>query len=54
MEKMLDGMRANPRDWSIQDILALAARHELRVRRRSGSHVIISFLDGGDISIPAH
>ena len=39
-DKTLDQMRANPRDWRIEDLEAAARRLGLMVRKPGGSHVI--------------
>ena len=54
-DKTLDQMRANPRDWRIADLEAVAKRQGLTVRKPGGSHVI--FQKPGcplEVSIPAH
>lgn len=54
-DKTLDQMRANPRDWRIEDLEAVAKRLGLTVRKPSGRHVI--FQKSGcplEVSIPAH
>jgi len=54
-EKTLDKMRANPRDWRIDDLEAVATRHGLTIRKPRGSHVI--FQKPGtvlEVSIPVH
>lgn len=54
-EKLLERMRNNPRDWRIEDLLALAGRLGITVRRPGGSHVIFSFPRGlGEATVPAH
>jgi predicted RNA binding protein YcfA (HicA-like mRNA interferase family) len=54
-EKLLERMRNNPRDWRIEDLLALAARLGIQARRPGGSHVIFSFPGGlGEATVPAH
>jgi len=35
-------MRRNPRDWKIEDLVQVAARHGLQVRNDGGSHYIFS------------
>ena len=47
-------MRANPRDWRIEDLEAAARRLGLMVRKPGGSHVI--FQKSGcslEVSVPA-
>lgn len=39
-EKRLARMRANPRDWRIEDLETLALHFGLSVRKSGGSHVI--------------
>lgn len=54
-DKILDKMRANPRDWRIEDLESVAKHHELTVRKPRGSHVI--FQKQGvafEVSVPAH
>ena len=55
VDKTLDKMRVNPRDWRIEDLESVAKRHGLTVRRPRGSHVI--FQKQGvalEVSVPAH
>ena len=54
-DKTLDKMRANPRDWRIQDLESIARHHGLTVRSPGGSHVV--FQKPGvvlEVSVPAH
>jgi hypothetical protein len=54
-DKTLDKMRANPRDWRIEDLESVAKRQGLTIRKPSGSHVI--FQKQGialEVSVPAH
>ena len=48
-------MRANPRDWRIEQLVAVAVKFGLKVRRPRGSHVIFQ-KDGCpiEVSVPAH
>ena len=39
-DKLLARMRANPRDWRIEDLEALALHFGLSARKPGGSHVI--------------
>lgn len=41
-DKTLERMRNNPRDWRIDDLLAVAARHGIDVRNNGGSHHVFS------------
>ena len=38
--KTLEDMRANPRDWRIATLEAVAAAHGANVRKPGGSHVV--------------
>jgi hypothetical protein len=38
--KTLDAMRANPRDWRIESLEAVAAAHGVNIRKPGGSHVV--------------
>ena len=39
-EKLLAKMRANPRDWRIEDLEAVAKRYGIDVRKTGGSHFV--------------
>lgn len=53
-EKLLARMRANPRDWRIEDLESLANHFGFAVRRPGGSHVIFSHPALGEmLSVPA-
>jgi hypothetical protein len=39
-DKTLDRMRANPRDWRIDQLETVAASFDVRCRKPGGSHVI--------------
>ena len=39
-DKVLDAMRANPRDWRIAQLEAIAKRYGVNVRKPGGSHVV--------------
>lgn len=54
-DKTLDKMRNNPRDWRINDLLAIAGHYGVEVRHDGGSHTIFSHPSvEGILSIPAH
>jgi len=54
-DKTLDRMRANPRDWRIEELEAAAKRLGLTVRKSTGSHVIFQKSSCSlAVSIPAH
>lgn len=39
-DKLLAKMRANARDWRIEDLEAVAKRHGIEVRKTGGSHFV--------------
>jgi hypothetical protein len=39
-DKTLDAMRANPRDWRIGSLEAIARAYGVNVRKPGGSHVV--------------
>jgi hypothetical protein len=39
-DKTLDRVRANPRDWRIASLEAVAAAHRVNIRKPGGSHVV--------------
>lgn len=52
--KTLEAMRANPRgNWSMQDLLTVATRHDLSVRSTGGSHHVFFNEAGRSLSVPA-
>jgi hypothetical protein len=55
IDKQLERMRNNPRDWRIETLIALASKHGIEVRNHGGSHHIFSF-PGIELalSIPSH
>jgi predicted RNA binding protein YcfA (HicA-like mRNA interferase family) len=53
--KLLEAMRQNPRDWRMDQLLALAAQFGIEVRNNGGSHHVFSHLSVGDpVCVPAH
>ena len=53
-EKTLARMRANPRDWRLEDLEAVAARLGIQVRKPGGSHVVFrNDLSPLAVSVPA-
>ena len=52
-DKLLSRMRANPRDWRIEDLKAMAGRHGLTCDQMGTSHVTFRTPDGRKLSIPA-
>jgi predicted RNA binding protein YcfA (HicA-like mRNA interferase family) len=54
-DKLLERMRNNSRDWRIEDLLIVAKRYGIGVRKSSGSHVHFFHEDMiAHISVPAH
>ena len=53
-DKTLDRMRANPRDWRIGRLEAVAAAHQVNVRKPGGSHVVFEHPAVSEaVSVPA-
>ena len=55
--KLLEAMRANPRDWRIEDVARLCAAFalELETPRGGGSHwKVEDAADGRSLIVPAH
>lgn len=52
--KTLARMKANPRDWRIESLKAVAEAHGLVSRQPGGSHVIFRHSNGSMLSVPAH
>lgn len=53
-EKNIQAMRDNPRDWTIDQLEAIAGRADLTIRKSGGSHVV--FQKAGcpfELSVPA-
>ncbi len=44
-EKLVEKMHANPRDWRMESIEAVAKRHGIEVRKTGGSHFVFSHSD---------
>lgn len=40
VEKLLEKMRSNPRDWRIESLEAIAKRYRIEVRKTGGSHFV--------------
>ena len=53
-DKILERMRNNPRDWSIEDLKTLAARHGVDWRQPGTSHVTFSRAGAAPLTVPAH
>lgn len=54
-DKVLDRMRANPRDWRIEDLESVARANAVSIRKPGGSHVVFEHpLVIEALSVPAH
>jgi predicted RNA binding protein YcfA (HicA-like mRNA interferase family) len=52
--KLLAGMRQNPNDWTMAQLLTIAQRHGMEVRSTGGSHPIFSHRGVRDsLTVPA-
>lgn len=54
IDKILEKMRQNPRDWRIEDLKVIAERFKIDYRQPGTSHVTFRFPDGQKLSVPAH
>jgi len=55
IDKTLERMRANPRDWRIDDLEAVARAFGVNVRKPGGSHVVFEHPRVVEaLSVPAH
>ena len=52
-EKTLAQMKANPRDWRIENLKSVADAHGIVYRQPGGSHVIFRHANGAMLSVPA-
>lgn len=53
IEKLLQKMRHNPRDWRIEDLKMLAKRYEIDYRQPGTSHVTFRFTNAQKLTVPA-
>jgi predicted RNA binding protein YcfA (HicA-like mRNA interferase family) len=54
-DKTLERMRNNPRDWRIDDLKTVAARHGVNLRQPGGSHVVFEHPALPQaVTVPAH
>ncbi|MEO5375998.1 MAG: type II toxin-antitoxin system HicA family toxin [Alphaproteobacteria bacterium] len=53
-DKRLAAMRANPRDWRIEDLEAVAKRHGVTWDQPGTSHVTFRDPNGSKVTVPAH
>lgn len=54
IDKILERMRQNPRDWRIDDIKVIADRYSIEYRQPGSSHVTFRFPNKQMLTIPAH
>jgi len=54
IEKTIEKMRNNPRDWRIEDLTSIAARYDIIWRQNGTSHVQFVRNDGASLTVPAH
>jgi predicted RNA binding protein YcfA (HicA-like mRNA interferase family) len=54
VEKLLDKMRNNPRDWQIDILKDLARRFGIEWRQPGTSHVTFRHPSGAKHTVPAH
>lgn len=52
-DKLLEPMRNNPGDWSIDDLKTIAARHGIDWRQPGTSHVTFSHPGTMPLSVPS-
>jgi hypothetical protein len=52
--KTIDRMRANPKDWRIEQIQTVAKRYGMTWRQDGTSHCVFMTGDGRTLPIPAH
>jgi len=54
-DKKLEKMRANPRDWRIEDFEGIASHFGVAIRKGKGSHVTFTHPTWVEIlTVPAH
>lgn len=55
IEKLLEKMASNPRDWHIEDLLPIAGKFQIDVRNHGGSHYVFTMPGVKEtVSVPAH
>lgn len=55
IEKLLEKMATNQRDWRIEDLLSIAGKFRIEVRNHGGSHHVFSVPGIEEIvTVPAH
>ena len=53
-DKLLDRMRNNPRDWTIEDLKTLARRRGVDWRQPGTSHVTFGVAGKVHLTVPTH
>jgi predicted RNA binding protein YcfA (HicA-like mRNA interferase family) len=54
-EKTLSKMKANPKDWRIEQLETVAKQYGVAIRKTGGSHVVFDHNDWVDLlCVPAH
>ncbi len=53
-DKLLNKMKANPRDWSSDQVRTVAKQNGLIVRQRGTSHAVLVNSKGQYLSVPMH
>lgn len=51
--KILERMRANPRDWRIEDLKVVANKHFIDYRQHGSSHVVFRHTSAGLLTVPS-
>jgi predicted RNA binding protein YcfA (HicA-like mRNA interferase family) len=54
IDKLLEKMRNNPRDWGIETLQAIAERYGIVYRQPGTSHVTFRAANGQKVTVPAH
>jgi hypothetical protein len=52
--KLLQAMRANPLDWRLEQLQAIAKQHGIDWRHDGTSHCVFVRADGKTLPVPAH
>lgn len=55
VDKIIKKMSGNPRDWRIEQLITVANRYGVNVRKTKGSHVVFEHSDWIELlCVPAH
>ena len=54
VDKILEKMKQNPRDWRIDNIKTVAQSYGIEWRQKASSHVVFIKSNGQTLPIPAH